>query len=60
MNRGDNPDRAKLNDLADWAAKEFQWNTQALIILTQLYWEPMEMVRSSASSSSSSFFFNTD
>eukprot|EP00624_Nannochloropsis_granulata_P003107 evm.model.NODE_25855_length_27968_cov_19.710848.1 len=38
MNRGDNPSRAYLNAIADWTAKNFMWNTQAMIVLTQLYW----------------------
>ena len=35
---GDNPSRANLNAIADWAAKNFMFNTQAMIVLTQLYW----------------------
>lgn len=40
MERGDEPSRTRLNEIADWVDINFKADTRALIMIMQLYWEP--------------------
>lgn len=40
MERADEPSRNHLNGMADWLEMNFKADTQAIIMIMQLYWEP--------------------